>query len=104
MTNFENSGQSLLRNIRNKLSSINMETYLLFAFIIIIVVLWSINYTHIYSHEVKINQAYAILKNLSDNLKDQLIKESEEKLSTVQVSDKERYVLSHKIDALRNIN
>ncbi len=44
------------------------------------------------------------LKNLSDNLKDQLIKESEEKLSTVQVSDKERYVLSHKIDALRNIN
>jgi len=44
------------------------------------------------------------IKNLSNNLKDQLIKESENKLSASEVSDKERYVLSYKIDVLRSIN
>ena len=32
------------------------------------IILWSINYTQIYSHEVKLNQAFTILTNLAASL------------------------------------
>ena len=32
------------------------------------IILWSINYTQIYSHEVKLNQAFTILTDLAASL------------------------------------
>ena len=62
------SGQQLISNLQSAFSSISIQTYLLIGFIIVMVILWSINYTQIYSHEVKINQAFTILTNLAASL------------------------------------
>ena len=46
-------------------------------------------------------------KNISDmdkNFINNLIKESEEKIQKDEMSDKERYLLSYKIETLKNIN
>ena len=42
--------------------------------------------------------------NLDKNSIDTIIKNSEEKISLGEISDKERYLLSYKIDTLREIN
>ena len=44
------------------------------------------------------------LDSLERNLIDTIIKNSQEKISKGEVSDKERYLLSYKIDTLREIN
>ena len=44
------------------------------------------------------------LKNLDKNSIDLIIKESEEKIIKEEISDKERYLLSHKLDILKEIN
>ena len=44
------------------------------------------------------------LDSLEKNSIDTIIKNSQEKISKGEISDKERYLLSHKIDALREIN
>ena len=44
------------------------------------------------------------LKNLDKNSIDTIIKESEEKIIKEEISDKERYLLSHKLDILKEIN
>ena len=44
------------------------------------------------------------LKSLDKSLMDAIIKDSEEKMNKEEISDKERYLLSHKIDAIREIN
>ncbi len=44
------------------------------------------------------------LDSLDKNSIDTIIKNSQEKISKGEISDKERYLLSHKIDALREIN
>ena len=44
------------------------------------------------------------LNNLEKNSIDTIIKDSQEKISKGEISDKERYLLSYKIDTLREIN
>ena len=44
------------------------------------------------------------LDSLDKNSIDTIIKNSEEKISLGEISDKERYLLSYKIDTLREIN
>ena len=44
------------------------------------------------------------LKDLDNNLIDAIIKKSQEKINNIEISDKEKYLLSHKIDTLREIN
>jgi len=44
------------------------------------------------------------LDSLERNLIDTIIKNSQEKISKGEISDKERYLLSYKIDTLREIN
>ena len=44
------------------------------------------------------------LESLDKNFLDTAIKDSEEKISKEDISDKEKYLLSHKIDTLREIN
>jgi|TARA_B100000767_G_C19629367_1_gene477547 F-type H+-transporting ATPase subunit epsilon len=44
------------------------------------------------------------LKDLDKNSIDAIIKKSQEKMSDIKISDKEKYLLSHKIDTLREIN
>ena len=44
------------------------------------------------------------LDSLEKNSIDTIIKNSEEKISLGEISDKERYLLSYKIDTLREIN
>ena len=44
------------------------------------------------------------LDNLDKNSVDIIIKNSQEKISKDEISDKERYLLSHKIDVLKEIN
>ena len=46
----------------------------------------------------------AQLKDLDKNSIDAIIKKSQEKMSDIKISDKEKYLLSHKIDTLREIN
>ena len=43
------------------------------------------------------------LDSLKVNSIDEIIKDSEEKISKNQINDKEKYLLSHKIDALKEI-
>ena len=44
------------------------------------------------------------LDSLDKNSVDEIIKNSQEKISKDKISDKERYLLSYKIDTLREIN
>ncbi len=44
------------------------------------------------------------LDSLDKNYIDKIIKDSQEKISKGEISDKERYLLSYKIDTLREIN
>ena len=44
------------------------------------------------------------LDSLDKNSVDNIIKNSQEKISKNEISDKEKYLLSHKIDTLREIN
>ena len=44
------------------------------------------------------------LESLDKSLIDAMIKDSEEKMNTEEISDKEKYLLSHKIDTIREIN
>ena len=44
------------------------------------------------------------LKRLGKNEIDDLIKSSQEKIEQKYISDKERYLLSHKIDVLKRVN
>ena len=44
------------------------------------------------------------LDSLEKNFIDTIIKDSQEKISKGEISDKERYLLSYKIDTLREIN
>ncbi len=44
------------------------------------------------------------LENLDKNFLDMIIKDSEEKMNKEEISDKEKYLLSHKIDTIREIN
>ena len=44
------------------------------------------------------------LESLDKNLLDTIIKDSEKKMSDEEISDKEKYLLSHKIDTIREIN
>ena len=44
------------------------------------------------------------LSNLEKNLIDTLISEAERKISSADKTDKEKYILSYKIDTLKNIN
>ena len=44
------------------------------------------------------------LDSLDKNSIDMIIKTSEEKISKDEISDKEKYLLSYKIDTLKNIN
>ena len=43
------------------------------------------------------------LKDLSREFLDNLIKESEEKLTKENISDQDRYILNHKIDIIKEI-
>ena len=44
------------------------------------------------------------LESLDKSLIDAMIKDSEEKMNKEEISDKEKYLLSHKIDTIREIN
>ena len=44
------------------------------------------------------------LDNLDKNSLDEIIKNSEEKINKSEISDKEKYLLSYKIDTLKEIN
>ena len=44
------------------------------------------------------------LESLDKSLIDAILKDSEEKMSKEEISDKEKYLLSHKIDTIREIN
>ena len=44
------------------------------------------------------------LESLDKNLLDTIIKNSEDKMKEEEISDKEKYLLSHKIDTIRAIN
>ena len=44
------------------------------------------------------------LEDLDKNLLDSISKESEEKIKKREISDKEKYLLSHKIDTIKAIN
>ncbi len=44
------------------------------------------------------------LKNIKNEEISEMIKDSEKKISNNQVSDKQRYILSYKIETLKNIN
>ena len=44
------------------------------------------------------------LESLDKSLIDAILKDSEEKISKEEISDKEKYLLSHKIDTIREIN
>ena len=44
------------------------------------------------------------LESLDKNILDKIMKESVEKMNRKEVSDKEKYLLSHKIDTIRAIN
>ena len=44
------------------------------------------------------------LESLDKSLIDIILKDSEEKISKEEISDKEKYLLSHKIDTIREIN
>ena len=44
------------------------------------------------------------LDSLDKNSIDTIIKDSQEKISKSEITDKEKYLLSHKIDTLREIN
>ena len=61
-------GKQLISNLQKTFSSISIQTYLLIGFIIVMIILWSINYTQILVIEVKLNQAFTILTNLAASL------------------------------------
>ena len=44
------------------------------------------------------------LNDIDKSSVEKIINQSEEKMSNADISDKEKYLLSHKIDALREIN
>ena len=44
------------------------------------------------------------LESLDKSLIDAILKDSEEKMGKEEISDKEKYLLSHKIDTIREIN
>ena len=44
------------------------------------------------------------LESLDKSLIDTIIKDTEEKISKKEISDKEKYLLSHKLDTIREIN
>ena len=44
------------------------------------------------------------LESLDKKLIDTIIKDSEEKMNKEEISDKEKYLLSHKLDTIREIN
>ena len=44
------------------------------------------------------------LESLNKSLIDAILKESEEKMGKEEISDKEKYLLSHKIETIREIN
>ena len=44
------------------------------------------------------------LEDLDKNTIDEAIKDSQEKLTNTSINDKEKYLLSHKIDSLKEIN
>ena len=44
------------------------------------------------------------LESLDKSLIDAILKDSEEKISKEEISDKEKYLLSHKIDTIKEIN
>jgi len=44
------------------------------------------------------------LESLDKELIDTIIKDSEEKMNKEEISDKEKYLLSHKLDTIREIN
>ena len=44
------------------------------------------------------------LESLDKSLIDAILKDSEEKMSKEEISDKEKYLLSHKIETIREIN
>ena len=44
------------------------------------------------------------LESLDKSLIDAILKDSEEKMSKEEISDKEKYLLSHKIDTIKEIN
>ena len=44
------------------------------------------------------------LESLDKSLIDAILKDSEEKISKEEISDKEKYLLSHKIETIREIN
>ena len=44
------------------------------------------------------------LESLNKSLIDAILKDSEEKISKEEISDKEKYLLSHKIETIREIN
>ena len=44
------------------------------------------------------------LESLDKSLIDAILKDSEEKMRKEEISDKEKYLLSHKIDTIREIN
>ena len=64
----QESGQTVVSGFRKAIMSVRPQTYLLIGFIIIMVILWSINYTQIYTHEVKINQIFNILTNIGTGI------------------------------------
>tara|TARA_B100001996_G_scaffold249390_1_gene193302 strand:- start:1867 stop:2259 length:393 start_codon:yes stop_codon:yes gene_type:complete len=43
------------------------------------------------------------IKNLTGTIKESIIKESMTKLNSNKINDKERYILSHKIDSLKEV-
>ena len=44
------------------------------------------------------------ISDLDKNLLDSLIKDAEEKINKNEISDKEKYLLTYKVDTLKNIN
>ena len=44
------------------------------------------------------------LKNLSESLKNKIIEESRKEIEKNQITDKEKYILSYKIESLQEIN
>ena len=44
------------------------------------------------------------LNDIDQNFIDEMIKRSQEKIQNIEISDKEKYLLSHKLEILREIN
>jgi len=44
------------------------------------------------------------LNDIDQNFIDEMIKRSQEKIQSIEISDKEKYLLSHKLETLREIN